>query len=229
MLLNRSDILFYYQFEGNTNDSIAINNGTVIGTELYTPSMSGMGFDFNGATYIDTGIDASLLDNTKPFTMLLRGRFINYEEENQDKVFIACREKGENQEGFILQYLDSANTIRLGVRNAANTSSNFAEITATTVNEEDYAVICAGFYPNNKIFISNFSLKGFSNTTETLIPSESSWSNSNNVGNIFIGSTSPTNSISNMDRDLDTICFLQGEVSDEDIYRFYMGLGLTDL
>src|SRR5262249_10623828 len=56
----------WYKAEGNANDSVGSNNGTLHGTITFAPGKFGQAFSFDGSSYIDVGsgfnLDAMTLE-----------------------------------------------------------------------------------------------------------------------------------------------------------------------
>ena len=162
MIINRSDSLIYYPFEGNVNDfSGNSNNGTVNGTDTYVDSISGKAFDFDGSTQIDTGVSSM---GTGSFSILLRGSFDMF---TSNRRFISKQQPGDSG-GWLLFYNNAVGQLRLSVYLSGAYVTCDVSVSSSTI----YAVY-AYFDSANEIGLQVYQTDGTltTNTTSTAVAS----------------------------------------------------------
>ena len=222
MLTNRSDAQFFYQFEKNVNDSLGLNNGTVNGTAVYVNSTSGQAFDFNGSTQIDTGVSA--LDNTKSFSIMLRGDFNNLTSDHR---LVSYQQLGSNV-GWILRYGNTASDFQFYLRDAANSGWYLAAIADTTLPANAVYAIHAYWDKGTEIGLQIYKSDG-TLLTNTVATTDTSYSTI--TRNVVIGSDSNTSTPAQYhDGQVDDCLLCIGnKLTSDDFYGFYMGQGVSDL
>ena len=217
MIINRSDCIANFQFEENvTNSVISGTNGTVTGTTQYADSISGKAFDFDASTYVDIGNGS--LSNSSDLTIFLR---MNLDAHSAgDKIIV----KGgfTSTDGWELVVASAAtDTIRFRVRNSADTSWINADLILPETSL--YAIRCEVNLSNN-ITLSAYTTGGVY-TTATTTFSDSDYSNA--TENISIGDNTVGSNA--MDGTVDDVTIVKSILTDEDFYRYYIGLGITDV
>jgi len=215
MIVNRTDAIANFQFEDNVTNSTGGTNGTVTGTTQYSNSISGRAFDFDGSTRIEYG--NSGLSNSSDLTLLLR---LNADTHtNGDKVFAKA---GSTAEGFYLFVNSAASDIYTWrVRNAAD--SAFVAVNITMPETQVYAIRCE-IKLTNEITVSYYTTAGVLSTASTAFVDSTYASNASNMS---LGDLAGGNN--GFDGKIDDFTVVTGLLTDEDFYRYYMGLGITDL
>ena len=216
MIINRSDALINAQFEGNATNSTGGTNGTWSGTEQYADSISGKAADFDGSSRVEFG--NSGLSNSSSFTVFLRMNLDTH--TGGDRVF---SKTASTANGFWLWVNSAASdTFRFYIRNGTDTALVFAEITLP--ENTAYAIRCVLDLVNDEMTVSAYENDGTFSTSSTVYTQSDYTSNADNitVGN-FSGGGNGSDGL------VDDFTFIEGLLSEEDFYRFYMGLGVTDL
>lgn len=215
MIINRSDAIQVFQFEGNVNTSIPSGtNGTVTGTEQYASGVSGQAFDFDGASFVDSGVNFS---GTGDFTILLRGDITS--EDGNVRRYVSNL---SSTNGFFFLYNGGSGVYFFRVRGSSGNID--LSIADSNFSEDPYAFMLY-FKSSTEIGIKAFDSNGVFQTFTTA-HGDATWVNSAN--NIHIGAKSDDSQW--MDGSIDDVVVIDGAVlTDEDFYRYYMGFGITDL
>ena len=118
MIINRSDCISNFQFEGNVNNSVVSGtNGTVTGTEQYKSSISGKAFDFDGSNRV--GVGNGSLSNSSNLTIFLK---MNMDTLPTGGVIFSKKTSG-TANGFLFNVTVSAtNELRFRVRTASGSA-----------------------------------------------------------------------------------------------------------
>lgn len=216
MVINRSDSIGVFQFEGNVNTSDnGGTNGIVTGTTQYNTGLSGRCFDFDGSTIINIG--ESGLSNSSDLTVFLR---MNLDSHSTGDAILAKKTSGVT-DGFLFQMATAGtDTMRFIVRNAAN--SAWVEVNDVMPENTVYAVrlqIDLG----NEITMDYYTTDGVLTTNSTAFSDSTYTSNSDNI---TLGNQTSGNAC---DGEIDDVCIFTSLLTDEDFYRYYLGLGVTDL
>ncbi len=212
MIINRSDCIINAQFEEDVINSSG-TNGTVTGTEQYIDSISGQGFDFDGSTYVSFG--NSGLSNASDLTIFT---LIDLDTQtNGDKMF--GKRTAGNANAFFMTITATAALFR--VRNAANSAWVSASLTVdmTTVRAMRFEINLT-----NDITVSAYDSSGVLTTVSTAFADATYTTNADDIttGDLDGGNDG-------MDGYIDNFTVITSILTDEDFYRYYMGLGITDL
>ena len=217
MIVNRTDTIGVFQFEDtvNTSDNGG-TNGTVTGTTAYVDTISGKGFDFDGSSRVSIG--NSSLSNSSNITALLRMNLDTH--TTNDKIF--AKRSTANGNGFYLYIASSGgDVIRFRCRNAADSTWVAAELVMPETIP--YAIRCE-INLGTEITLSYYTIDGAFTTTTTAFTDSTYATNTDNIniGDFESGGQG-------MDGSIDDFTIIEGLISDEDFYRYYLGMGITDL
>jgi hypothetical protein len=144
-----TDLVAYYAFQNNVNDSLGVHNGTEIGSPTYTTGINGQGIDFgNDATlrYVDVADsdDFSFTDGTNdlPFSISLWVNFSSF--SSTGNWLISKRDNSSIRSEWQFIRLSSNNAIRLNLysggaqtnvilveSNSFSTTGSWAHLVAT--------------------------------------------------------------------------------------------------
>lgn len=218
MLINRSDTLgvFYFENSLNTSDSGG-SNGTVTGTEQYADSISGKGFDFNGSTRV--GVGQGSLSNSTDLTILMK---MNLDSLASGDVMFAKKTSGITK-GFLFNVNNAGvDDLRWRVRNAAD--SAFIECISTLPENNVYAVMLE-IELGVEIRLSYYKIDGTLTTVSTAFTDSTYATDSSeiSIGNQISGQA--------CDGKIDEVIIKTGIFVNplEEFYRYYLGLGISDL
>jgi hypothetical protein len=128
-----TNLVAYYAFQNNVNDSLGVHNGTAIGSPTYTTGINGQGIDFgNDATlrYVDVADsdDFSFTDGTNdlPFSISLWVNFSSF--SSTGNWLINKRQNTTGLQEWQLYRDSSNNRIILGLASQSDYNSNRIEI-----------------------------------------------------------------------------------------------------
>ena len=216
MIVNRADCIIKCQFEDNVTNLVSGGtSGTVTGSAAYVDSTKGRAFDFDGSTYIEFG--NSDLSDSSDLTVFLRMNLDTH--TTGDKIFAKRTTASAN--GFYMTVTASAtDTLRFRIRNAADSAWVTVDLVLPETNL--YAIRCE-INLGTEITLSAYTTAGVLTTASTAYTSGRYTSNSDNIclGDLTAGNNG-------MDGKIDDFTVVKKILSDEDFYRYYMGMPISD-